>query len=122
MYDKRLAETISYIRGHISQAPWTGVVLGSGLSGFERKLARRVVLENRDIPHYPVPHIEGHPGRLVFGRIAPSKARHESLILVFVGRVRTVEALEGEGAIQAPNARWLVLGLRKTVPHHEGRP
>lgn len=92
LLDQKLVESVSYVREHISQRPSTAIVLGSGLGDFERKLAQEVVLENRDIPYYPVPHIEGHPGRLVFGRISPSKARHGSLILVFVGRTHFYES------------------------------
>ncbi len=92
IHDERLAESISYIRERISHSPLTGVVLGSGLSGFEKKLARRVVLKNRDIPHYPVPHIEGHPGRLVFGRISSPKGRLGSPVVLFVGRTHYYES------------------------------
>jgi purine-nucleoside phosphorylase len=90
--DQKLAASVSYIREHISQVPSTAIVLGSGLGDFQRKLAQEVVLQNRDIPYYPVPHIEGHPGRLVFGRIQISKALQGSLILVFVGRSHFYES------------------------------
>jgi purine-nucleoside phosphorylase len=92
IHDERLAESISYIRERISHSPLTGVVLGSGLSGFEKKLARRVVLKNRDIPHYPVPHIEGHPGKLVFGQISSTKGRLGSPVVLFVGRTHYYES------------------------------
>ena len=49
--------------------PRIALVLGSGLGAFADRLASRVVIPFKDIPHFPQSTVEGHRGRLVFGLI-----------------------------------------------------
>jgi purine-nucleoside phosphorylase len=79
-------ESVRYIRRRVGLRPRTAVVLGSGLSGYATKLKNRVVIDSRDVPHFPVPGIEGHSGKLVFGRVSDSRSRAGSVVLLFVGR------------------------------------
>jgi purine-nucleoside phosphorylase len=44
-------------------------VLGSGLGAFSDALADRSVVPYAGIPHMPRPKVEGHAGRLSFGRV-----------------------------------------------------
>ena len=62
-----------------------GLVLGSGLSSFAASLPGAVEVPYADIPHFPVPRVEGHAGSLFsveFGDVP---------ILLFAGRVHTYE-------------------------------
>ncbi|MEO6811757.1 MAG: purine-nucleoside phosphorylase [Isosphaeraceae bacterium] len=52
--------------------PTIAVVLGSGLGAFADDLADPVVLSYGLIPHMPTPTVEGHPGKLVVGKVGPS--------------------------------------------------
>ncbi len=45
------------------------LVLGSGLKEFAATLAERREIPFGDVPHWPVPRVEGHGGALVLGRI-----------------------------------------------------
>lgn len=49
--------------------PVVGVVLGSGLGAFAERVASRVVLPYRSIPHFPVSGVAGHAGELVLGTL-----------------------------------------------------
>lgn len=67
----RLQETRAYLANHVAQAggqpPKAVVVMGSGLSGVLERW-RTVVhtrLPYRQIPHFPLATIAGHPGELV---------------------------------------------------------
>jgi len=46
-----------------------GLILGSGLGGLADAVFNPKVIEYRSIPHWPLPTIEGHAGRLVTGHL-----------------------------------------------------
>jgi purine-nucleoside phosphorylase len=81
-----LQESVRYFRGKVSLRPRTAVVLGSGLGGYATKLKNKILVDSRDVPHFPVPGIEGHSGKLVFGRVSDSRSRTGPFVLLFVGR------------------------------------
>lgn len=68
VFDK-LEETAAWIAARVSLKPTTGIVLGSGLGNLVDRITEQTVIEYRDIPHFPVPTVAGHAGRLVFGKI-----------------------------------------------------
>ncbi len=55
------------IRGRISKAPETAIVLGSGLGDFAGTLGSSVSLPYGELPHWPASTVIGHEGRLVVG-------------------------------------------------------
>lgn len=50
-------------------APETAVILGSGLGKLVDELTDTYEIDYRDIPHFPVSTVEGHSGRLIFGKL-----------------------------------------------------
>jgi purine-nucleoside phosphorylase len=83
--DPRLQESLKAIRDKTQSRPILALVLGSGLGDFADSLRSNVMLETRDIPHYPVSTIEGHRGRLAF-------AQHGGVELVaYQGRLHFYE-------------------------------
>ncbi len=67
---KELAfESLEYIRKHTNIEPETGIILGTGLSGFIDYIDVEVVLNYSEIPHFPLSTVESHSGRLIFGKI-----------------------------------------------------
>ncbi|MFK7743173.1 MAG: purine-nucleoside phosphorylase [Planctomycetota bacterium] len=46
-----------------------GMVLGSGLKGFAKKLDEARSIAFADVPEWPKPRVEGHGGALVMGRV-----------------------------------------------------
>jgi purine-nucleoside phosphorylase len=46
-----------------------GIILGTGLGGLAERIEAETVLEYQDIPGFPVSTVEGHRGRLIFGRL-----------------------------------------------------
>ncbi|HOT27319.1 MAG TPA: purine-nucleoside phosphorylase, partial [Candidatus Ozemobacteraceae bacterium] len=65
----KLEQALAMLRGRIATPPAVAVVLGSGLGKFAEKVEDPVVVEYRDIPHFPVSTVKGHSGRLVCGRV-----------------------------------------------------
>lgn len=47
-----------------------GIVLGSGLGNLSDDIQVEKEISYRDIPHFPVSTVEGHDGKLIFGRLS----------------------------------------------------
>lgn len=50
--------------------PVVAIVLGSGLGAFAEQVKGAVRISYREIPHFPIPTVEGHAGELVAGSLA----------------------------------------------------
>jgi purine-nucleoside phosphorylase len=51
---ERLAETIDFIKGKLNQAPYIGLLTGTGLSESAESMAIDTVIDYKDIPHFPL--------------------------------------------------------------------
>lgn len=49
--------------------PETAIILGSGLGKLVDEITDAYDIAYKDIPHFPVSTVEGHSGRLIFGRL-----------------------------------------------------
>lgn len=66
----QILETTAFIRAKVGQfTPEVGIVLGTGLGDFADNIEVEYAIEYKDIPNFPVSTVEGHKGRLIFGRI-----------------------------------------------------
>ena len=66
---QQIAETVSWIRSACDAKPRVGIVLGSGLGNLAREIAVDTEIAYSDIPHFPVSTVEGHHGKLIFGKL-----------------------------------------------------
>lgn len=64
---KMIDEAVAVIKEKIEIQPRVGLILGSGLGGLAESVFNPKVVDYKSIPHWPVPTIEGHAGRLVTG-------------------------------------------------------
>jgi len=60
-------EAAEAVRRRIAIEPKVGIILGSGLGGLAEGLERKDTFPTEEIPYWPVPTVEGHAGRLIFG-------------------------------------------------------
>ena len=65
----QVEESVGYIRRQTPFHPQTAVILGSGLGDFADGLPDSTSIPTSSIPHYPIPTVPGHKGRLVFGSV-----------------------------------------------------
>ena len=65
----KLEETAEFLKSKYSYHPKVGIVLGSGLSNFTDEIAAEFEIAYTDIPNFPVSTVEGHKGKLVFGKL-----------------------------------------------------
>lgn len=68
MYE-RIRETAEWLRERRPNAPQTAIVLGTGLGQLAERIEKLVCIPYADIPNFPVSTVEGHAGRLIFGRL-----------------------------------------------------
>lgn len=68
LYDK-IATTAAFIKSKITNLPDTGIILGSGLGGLIDMIEKEAEIQYSEIPNFPVSTVQGHDGKLVFGRI-----------------------------------------------------
>jgi purine-nucleoside phosphorylase len=69
-YLDHIQASSNYIKSHYSGAPGIGVILGSGLNGFIDFMDVELEINYADIPYFPVSTVEGHSGKLIFGKLA----------------------------------------------------
>lgn len=68
MYE-RIRETAEWLRERRPNAPETAIVLGTGLGQLAERIEKLVCIPYSEIPNFPVSTVEGHAGRLIFGRL-----------------------------------------------------
>ena len=68
MYE-RILETASWLRKRMTTTPSTAIILGTGLGQLASEITDKQELPYSDIPHFPVSTVEGHSGKLIFGKL-----------------------------------------------------
>ncbi len=97
-YDDRIAASLQYIKSKIHVRPKIGVILGSGLGDFGEMLVDKTSIDTKKIPHYPVSSVEGHAGRILFGKIK-SANQPSSDLMVFQGRIHFYESNDAKTVV-----------------------
>lgn len=69
MHEEKVREAAGFIRERTGFEPEVGIILGTGLGGLVNHIEKEYVVEYADIPDFPVSTVEGHKGRLIFGRL-----------------------------------------------------
>ncbi len=81
----KIREAVDYIKSKVSSEIKVGVVLGSGLGSFTDQIVVDQEIPYSAIPNFPVSTVEGHSGKLVFGRLGNVK------LVVMAGRFHYYE-------------------------------
>jgi purine-nucleoside phosphorylase len=66
---EKIQETASFIRERMHVNPETAIILGSGLGRLADEIIDSYIIDYKDVPNFPVSTVEGHAGRLIFGRL-----------------------------------------------------
>lgn len=66
---EKIKETARYLQTKITSTPRTAIILGTGLGSLVEEITDRTEVRYEDIPHFPVSTVEGHSGRLIFGKL-----------------------------------------------------
>lgn len=66
---EKMRETARYISGKSNNKPEIGIILGTGLGGLADEIEIYTTLPYDEIPNFPVSTVDGHAGRLIFGKL-----------------------------------------------------
>lgn len=62
-------ETADFLKSKIAKMPKTGIILGTGLGNLVTQITDTTEIPYEQIPHFPVSTVEGHSGKLIFGKL-----------------------------------------------------
>ncbi len=65
----KIKETAAWIHSHTTQRPETAIILGTGLGRLATEIDVVDEIPYSLIPNFPVSTVEGHSGKLIFGRL-----------------------------------------------------
>ena len=66
---EKIKESIEFLSPYLRRKPVAGIVLGTGLGGFEKKMTIHHKIYYKNIPNFPVSTVEGHAGNLIVGEV-----------------------------------------------------
>lgn len=66
---RKIQETASWLRQRMTTNPKTAIILGTGLGQLASEITDRYEFPYSKIPNFPVSTVEGHAGKLIFGRL-----------------------------------------------------
>jgi len=68
MYEK-IQETASWIKERMTTNPTTAIILGTGLGQLASEITDKYEFPYSEIPNFPISTVEGHSGKLIFGKL-----------------------------------------------------
>ena len=70
---ERIKTITKFLSQKMPYAPEVGIILGTGLGGLVDKIEIDYTISYEDIPNFPLSTVEGHKGRLIFGKLSDKK-------------------------------------------------
>ena len=69
---EKIQETAAFIKAKMHTQPETAIILGTGLGSLVQEITDAYEINYSDIPNFPVSTVEGHKGKLIFGKLGNS--------------------------------------------------
>ncbi|MDR2859693.1 MAG: purine-nucleoside phosphorylase [Mediterranea sp.] len=66
---EKIKETASFLEKTVSSKPKTAIILGTGLGNLADNITDKYEINYTEIPNFPVSTVEGHLGKLIFGKL-----------------------------------------------------
>jgi purine-nucleoside phosphorylase len=66
---EKIRQTADYIRGRVDNIPQYAIILGTGLGELANIITDKKEIPYNEIPNFPVSTVEGHSGKLIFGKL-----------------------------------------------------
>lgn len=66
---EKIQETASFIDSKLSRKPKYAIILGTGLGELVNVITEKEEISYSEIPNFPISTVEGHSGKLIFGKI-----------------------------------------------------
>ena len=85
MIYEQIQEATAYLHSRTDFQPRFGIILGTGLGGLADEIEAVESIDYQAIPHFPVSTVQGHAGKLIFGKLAGAN------IVAMAGRLHFYE-------------------------------
>ena len=66
---ERIQETAAFLKGKMHTQPETAIILGTGLGSLAGEITEKYEIRYEEIPNFPISTVEGHSGKLIFGKL-----------------------------------------------------
>ena len=66
---EQIKETASFLKDKMHTQPETAIILGTGLGSLVSEITEMYEISYEVIPHFPISTVEGHSGKLIFGKL-----------------------------------------------------
>ncbi len=66
---EKIQETADFIRNKVPKVPEMAIILGTGLGELVNEIDINQEISYNEIPNFPVSTVEGHKGKLIFGKL-----------------------------------------------------
>ncbi len=104
-----LKESSGYIKSRLGDRKVeVAIVLGSGLGGLGDEVKDSVIIDYKDIPHFPVSTVQGHKGRLIIGEL------EGRCVMCMQGRFHFYEGYSMEECVY-PIRTMYMLGIKSLI-------
>jgi purine-nucleoside phosphorylase len=87
---EKIEETVNFLKARGMERPLIGMIAGTGLGGLTERMAVDCRIAYEEIPNFPQSTLEGHKGRLVFGKLS------EKPMIAMEGRFHAYEGYSME--------------------------
>lgn len=67
---EEIKKASNFLKQQTLWTPKIGIILGTGLGGLVKEIDTEIAIPYSEIPHFPVSTVEGHAGKLIFGKLA----------------------------------------------------
>lgn len=65
----KIKESVDFLKNQFPATPSVGIILGTGLGGLVKEITIEKSISYEEIPHFPLSTVEGHSGKLIFGKL-----------------------------------------------------
>lgn len=66
---EKIQETAAFLKSKMHTHPETAIILGTGLGSLVNEITDKYEINYETIPNFPVSTVEGHCGKLIFGKL-----------------------------------------------------
>lgn len=66
---EKIKKTADFLKERMHTQPETAIILGTGLGSLANEITEKYEIKYEDIPNFPVSTVEGHSGKLIFGKL-----------------------------------------------------
>ena len=105
---KEIKKSAIFLKQKTKFNPKTGIILGTGLGGLVDQIKIKHSIQYKDIPYFPLSTVEGHSGKLIFGKLG------EKDVVAMQGRFHFYEGYSID-KITLPVKVMKMLGIKNLI-------